>query len=67
MFGLLQISGINLVVGIGGVEGQPMIQEVQGLHVRVCRPLRDLFKRVPEVQIDVQVMGLLICLEMKIL
>lgn len=50
-----EISGINLVVGIGGVEGQPMIQEVQGLHVRVCRPLRDLFKRVPEVQIDVQV------------
>eukprot|EP00250_Pteridium_aquilinum_P021886 c25256_g1_i1 orf=924-13886(-) len=50
-----EISGINLVVGIGGVEGSSMIQEVQGLNVKVCRPLRDLFKRAPEVQIDIQV------------
>ncbi|KAI5061209.1 hypothetical protein GOP47_0023714 [Adiantum capillus-veneris] len=50
-----EISGINLVVGIGGVEGKSMVQDAQGLHLRVCRPLRDLFKKAPEVQVDVQV------------
>ncbi|MCO5593425.1 hypothetical protein L7F22_047439 [Adiantum nelumboides] len=49
-----EISGINLVVGIGGVEGKSMIQDAQGLHLKVCRPLRDVFKRAPEVQVDVQ-------------
>ncbi|KAH7429919.1 hypothetical protein KP509_09G071400 [Ceratopteris richardii] len=49
-----EISGINLVVGVGGIEGKPMIQDAQGISVRVCRPLRDLFKRTPMVQVDVQ-------------
>ena len=53
---LLQISDINMIVGMDGQEGKPMIQDVRGLNVRIRRPLRDLFRMVPEVQVDVQVM-----------
>ena len=45
-----------MIVGMDGQEGKPMIQDVRGLNVRIRRPLRDLFRMVPEVQVDVQVM-----------
>lgn len=44
-----------MVVGIGGQPGKPMLREARGLQVTVQRPLRDLFKKVPELAIDVQV------------
>lgn len=44
-----------MVVGINGQSGKPMIREARGLQVKVQRPLRDLFKKVPEVAVDVQV------------
>eukprot|EP01018_Ginkgo_biloba_P025446 Gb_15429 [translate_table: standard] len=50
-----EIAGINMVVGIDGKAGEPMIQEACGLHIKVCRSLRDVFKKVPEVAVDVQV------------
>ncbi|XP_024542530.1 uncharacterized protein LOC9648284 isoform X1 [Selaginella moellendorffii] len=54
----VDISGVNMVVGIDGKAGKPMIQEAQGLHLTIRRPLRDLFQKVPEVQVDVQVLTL---------
>lgn len=53
-----EISGINLVVGVNGIEGKAMVQEVRGLCISVSRPLRDLFRTVPELQVDVQVQRL---------
>jgi hypothetical protein len=46
---------MNMVVGIDGQPGKPMIQEACGLHIKVCRSLRDIFKKVPEVAVDIQV------------
>jgi hypothetical protein len=51
----VQITGVNMVVGINGQPGKPMIREARGLQVKVQRPLRDLFKKVPELAVDVQV------------
>ncbi len=51
----LQMTGINMVVGINGQSGKPMLRETKGLELKVQRPLRDLFKKVPELAIDVQV------------
>ncbi|KAG0559465.1 hypothetical protein KC19_10G107200 [Ceratodon purpureus] len=50
-----ELTGINMVVGISGQPGKPMLRETKGLHVTVQRALRDLFKKVPEIGIDVQV------------
>ncbi|KAH9312826.1 hypothetical protein KI387_027861 [Taxus chinensis] len=50
-----EISGINMVVGIDGQLGKSMIQEASGLRIKVCRSLRDVFRKVPEVAVDVQV------------
>jgi hypothetical protein len=55
----LQMTGINMVVGIKGQPGKPMLRETRGLQLKVQRPLRDLFKKVPELAIDVQVRSLL--------
>lgn len=44
-----------MFVGISGQPGKPMLRESRGLQVKVQRPLRDLFKKVPELAIDVQV------------
>lgn len=55
MKGMLQLTGINMVVGINGQAGKSMLRETRGLQVKVQRPLRDLFKKVPELAIDVQV------------
>ena len=52
----LQMTGINMVVGIYGQPGKPMLRETRGLLLKVQRPLRDLFKKVPELAIDVQVL-----------
>ncbi len=52
---VVQMTGINMVVGIDGQPGKSMIQEARGLQVKVQRPLRDVFKKVPEVMVDVQV------------
>lgn len=50
-----EITGMNMVVGIDGRLGKPMIQEACGLHIKVCRSLRDVFKKVPEVAVDIQI------------
>ncbi|KAG0568137.1 hypothetical protein KC19_7G189300 [Ceratodon purpureus] len=50
-----EMTGINMVVGINGQPGKPMLHETRGLQLKVQRPLRDLFKKVPELAIDVQV------------
>ncbi|CAM6102066.1 unnamed protein product [Calypogeia fissa] len=50
-----EITDMNMVVGINGQPGKPMIEEASGIHIVVQRPLRDLFKKVPEMQVDVQV------------
>lgn len=50
-----EIMGMNMVVGIDGQLGKPMIQEACGLHIKVCRSLRDVFKKVPEVAVDIQI------------
>ncbi|PTQ34792.1 hypothetical protein MARPO_0076s0036 [Marchantia polymorpha] len=50
-----EITDINMVVGIDGEPGKPMIEEASGIHITVKRPLRDLFKKVPEMQVDIQV------------
>ncbi|XP_024384462.1 uncharacterized protein [Physcomitrium patens] len=51
----IELTGINMVVGINGQAGKSMLRETRGLQVKVQRPLRDLFKKVPELAIDVQV------------
>ncbi|XP_042475866.1 uncharacterized protein LOC122057714 isoform X2 [Macadamia integrifolia] len=50
-----EILGINMAVGVNGLIGKPMIQEGQGLHVYVCRSLRDVFRNVPTFSIEVKV------------
>ncbi|XP_043726204.1 uncharacterized protein LOC122672780 isoform X2 [Telopea speciosissima] len=50
-----EILGINMAVGVNGLLGKPMIQEGQGLHVNVCRSLRDVFRKVPTFSIEVKV------------
>ena len=55
MIDIVQMTGINMVVGINGQPGKPMLHETRGLQLKVQRPLRDLFKKVPELAIDVQV------------
>eukprot|EP00850_Spirogloea_muscicola_P018627 SM000173S02996 [mRNA] locus=s173:28246:52241:- [translate_table: standard] len=46
---------LNLLVGVNGKESKPMMQNVAALTVTVRRPLRDLFKRVPSLDVDIQV------------
>lgn len=50
-----QGQDLQFLVGIDGQAGRPMFEDVQGVTVTVKRPLRDLFKRLPEVETDVQV------------
>ncbi|KAK9670363.1 hypothetical protein RND81_13G196500 [Saponaria officinalis] len=50
-----EILGINLAVGIEGCLGRPMIREGQGFVVCVRRSLRDVFRKVPTLSIEVQV------------
>ncbi|KAJ0078045.1 hypothetical protein Patl1_36617 [Pistacia atlantica] len=49
------IMGINMSVGINGSVGKPMIQDGQGLDIYVRRSLRDVFRKVPTVSVEVKV------------
>lgn len=53
-----EILGINMSVGVDGCIGKPMIKEGRGLDVFVRRSLRDVFKKVPTISLEVKV-GLL--------
>lgn len=53
-----QIHGINMAIGINGRLGKPMIREGQGIDIEVRRSLRDVFRKVPNISVKVQV-GLL--------
>eukprot|EP00850_Spirogloea_muscicola_P005223 SM000023S07679 [mRNA] locus=s23:814661:836470:+ [translate_table: standard] len=46
---------LNLLVGVNGKESKPMMQHAAALTVTVRRPLRDLFKLVPSLDVDIQV------------
>ncbi|KAL8152479.1 LOW QUALITY PROTEIN: hypothetical protein V2J09_010239 [Rumex salicifolius] len=49
-----EIQGINMAVGIDGVLGKPMIREGHGFVIYVRRSLRDIFRKVPTLSIEVQ-------------
>lgn len=53
-----EIFGINMAVGVDGFVGEPLIREGQGFDVYVRRSLRDVFRKVPTLSIEVKV-GLL--------
>ncbi|KAK1259991.1 hypothetical protein QJS04_geneDACA015489 [Acorus gramineus] len=55
-----EIQGINMAVGVNGVIGKPMMREGKGLSIQVCRSLRDVFRKVPTMSVEVKV-GLLHC------
>ncbi|CAA6659805.1 unnamed protein product [Spirodela intermedia] len=57
----IEVSGINMAVGINGLLGMPMIREEEGFNIHIRRSLRDVFRRVPTVYVDVRV-GLLHCI-----
>ncbi|XP_020520361.1 uncharacterized protein LOC18430003 [Amborella trichopoda] len=50
-----EIQGINMAVGIDGVLGKPMIRQGQGLQIQVRRSLRDVFRKVPMMSVEVKV------------
>ncbi|KAJ1696999.1 hypothetical protein LUZ63_005511 [Rhynchospora breviuscula] len=50
-----EIDGINMAVGVGGTLGKPMIREGQSMLIEVRRSLRDVFRKVPTMAIEVQV------------
>lgn len=52
---ILQIMGFNMALGIDGHLGKPMIREGQGFDVYVRRSLRDLFRKVPTLSLEVKV------------
>jgi len=51
----MQILGFNLAVGIDGCLGRSMIREGHGLLVCVRRSLKDVFRKVPTLSIEVRV------------
>nr|DAD29104.1 TPA_asm: hypothetical protein HUJ06_030572 [Nelumbo nucifera] len=53
-----ELLGISMAVGVNGVTGKAVIREAQGFHVYVRRSLRDVFRKVPTVSLEVRV-GLL--------
>ncbi|WOH07393.1 hypothetical protein DCAR_0726823 [Daucus carota subsp. sativus] len=55
-----EIIGINMAVGIDGCLGKPMIRDGQDIHIYVRRSLRDVFRKVPTLALEVKV-GLLHC------
>ncbi|KAK3025351.1 hypothetical protein RJ639_043860, partial [Escallonia herrerae] len=50
-----EILGINMAVGIDGNIGKPMIRDGQDIHVYVRRSLRDIFRKVPTLSLEVKV------------
>lgn len=55
LLSMFQGQDLQFLVGVDGNVGRPMFEEVQGVTVTIKRPLRDLFKRLPEVETDVKV------------
>jgi hypothetical protein len=55
LLSIFQGQDLQFLVGVDGNVGRPMFEEVQGVTVTIKRPLRDLFKRLPEVETDVKV------------
>lgn len=55
-----EIHGINMGIGVDGRMGKPLIREGQGIHIQVRRSLRDVFRKVPTICMEIQV-GLLHC------
>lgn len=49
-----------MAVGVGGVLGKPLIREGHGIHIEVRRSLRDVFRKVPNISLKVQVIILFI-------
>ncbi|KAJ0228735.1 Vacuolar protein sorting-associated protein 13 [Hirschfeldia incana] len=50
-----KILGLNMSVGINGSIGKPMIREGQGLDIFVRRSLRDVFKKIPTLSIEIKI------------
>ncbi|OVA16691.1 Peroxin/Ferlin domain [Macleaya cordata] len=50
-----EIFGINMAIGVNGLIGKPMIREGQGLHIYVRRSLRDVFRKVPTLSVEIKV------------
>lgn len=44
-----------MAVGVDGTVGKPMVQEGQRMLIEVRRSLRDVFRKVPTMTIEVQV------------
>jgi hypothetical protein len=44
-----------MVVGVDGTVGKPMVREGQRMLIEVRRSLRDVFRKVPTMAIEVQV------------
>ena len=52
-------------VGINGSIGKPMIREGQGLDIFVRRSLRDVFKKVPTLSVEIKVLDFFFPLRLK--
>ncbi|CAH2036004.1 unnamed protein product [Thlaspi arvense] len=50
-----KILGLNMSVGINSSIGKPMIREGQGLDIFVRRSLRDVFKKVPTLSVEIKI------------
>ncbi|KAJ3675683.1 hypothetical protein LUZ60_004725 [Juncus effusus] len=50
-----EIDGINMAVGVDGVLGKPMVRQGQNMHIEVRRSLRDIYRNVPTMSIEVQI------------
>lgn len=44
-----------MAVGIDGCPGKPLIREGQGIHINVRRSLRDVFRKVPTLSLEIKV------------
>lgn len=55
---MVQIFGINMAIGVNGLIGKPMIREGQELHIYVRRSLRDVFRKVPTLSVEIKVIFL---------
>ncbi|XP_051130647.1 uncharacterized protein LOC127251100 isoform X2 [Andrographis paniculata] len=50
-----ELLGINMAVGINGSICEPMIREGREVHVYVRRSLRDVFRKIPTLSLEVRV------------
>lgn len=53
----IQILGINVTVGINGCVGKPMIREGREVKLHVRRSLRDVFRKVPTLFLEIKVIS----------